>query len=64
MESREFLDYYDEYAIRIAVLMLQGVYEQIMVAQNAENIGFENFILYALNSDADDREKLRWEGAQ
>lgn len=58
MESREFLDYYDEYAIRIAVLMLQGVYEQIMVAQNAENIGFENFILYALNSDADDREKL------
>lgn len=58
MESRELLDFYDEYAIRIAFLMLQGVYEQNMVAQNVGNIGFENFILYALNSNENDREKL------
>lgn len=58
MESRELLDFYDEYAIRIAFLMLQGLYEQVMVAQNVGNIGFENFILYALNSHEDDKEKL------
>lgn len=58
MESRELLDFYDEYAIRIAFLSLQGLYEQVMVAQNVGNIGFENFILYALNSHEDDREKL------
>ena len=58
MESRELLDYYEEFAIRIAFLMLQGIYEQIMVAQNVGNIGFENFILYALNSREDDAEKL------
>lgn len=58
MESRELMDYYDEYAIRIAFLMLQGVYEQIMVTRNLGNIGFENFILYALNSSETDPSKL------
>lgn len=58
MESRELLDFYDEFSIRIAFLMLQGVYEQIMVAQNIGNIGFENFILYVLNSSEHDSEKL------
>ena len=58
MESRELLDYYDEYSIRIAFLMLQAVYEQIMVTRNMGNIGFENFILYALNSADADRDKL------
>lgn len=58
MESRELLDYYDEFSIRVAFLMLQGVYEQIMVAQSIGNIGFENLILYALNSGENDRDKL------
>lgn len=58
MESRELLDYYDEYSIRIAFLMLQGVYEQIMVTRNMGNIGFENFILYALNYNESDSDKL------
>ena len=58
MESRELLDYYDEYSIRIAFLMLQGVYEQIMVTRNMGNIGFENFILYALNYNENDSDKL------
>ena len=46
MESREFLDYYDEYSIRIAYLLLQSVYEQIVIAQSIGNIGFE--ILFCL----------------
>lgn len=58
MESREFLDYYDEYSIRIGFLMLQAVYEQIMVAQNVGNVGFENFILSALNDNEQDMKKL------
>ncbi len=58
MESRELMDYYDEYAIRIAFLMLQGVYEQIMVTRNLGNIGFENFILYALNYNDTNTAKL------
>lgn len=58
MESREFIDYYDEFAIRIAFLTLLGVYEQIMIAENMGNIGFENFIHFALNYSEKDVKKL------
>lgn len=58
MESKEFIDYYDEYSIRIAFLMLQGVYEQIMVVRNVGNVGFENFIHFALNYNEEDLKKL------
>lgn len=61
MESREFIDYYDEYSIRIAFLMLQGVYEQIMVVRNVGNIGFENFIHFALNYNEEDSKKLTYQ---
>lgn len=58
MESREFIDYYDEFALRIAFLMLQGIYEQIMVVRNIGNVGFENFIHYALHYSEEDSKKL------
>ncbi len=58
MEDREFLDYYDEFAIRIAFIVLQGLYEQIMAVQSIGNVGFENLIHVALESDEKDTEKL------
>lgn len=64
MESKEFIDYCDEYSIRIAFLELQSVYEQIMVAQSVGNIGFENFILYALNYDEKDKDRLIYQASQ
>ncbi len=64
MESREFLDYCDEYSIRIAFLELQSLYEQIMVAQSIGNIGFENFVLYALNYDEKDQDRLIYQASQ
>lgn len=64
MESKEFLDYCDEYSIRIAFLELQSIYEQIMVAQSIGNIGFENFVLYALNYDEKDQNRLIYQASQ
>lgn len=58
MESRELIDYYDEMAIRMAFLMLHGMYEQINAVRAAGNIGFENFILYALDYREPDNTKL------
>jgi purine catabolism regulator len=49
MESRGLIDYFDEYALRIAALLLQSVYEQVIVARNVGDIGFENLILLALS---------------
>ncbi len=64
MESKDLLDYCDEYSIRIAFLELQSVYEQIMVAQSIGNIGFENFVLYALNYDEKDQDRLIYQASQ
>lgn len=58
MESKEFLDYFDEYSIRIAFLMLQSVYEQITLMQSMGNVGFENLVLYALNSEDNNPKRL------
>lgn len=58
MESKEFIDFYDEYAIRIAFLMLQNLYEQMMFARNIGNIGFENYILFALSYKGSDMSRL------
>lgn len=64
MESREFLDYYDEYSIRIAYLLLQAVYEQIVIAQSIGNIGFENLVLLAMHSTGEDEERLLYQAGQ
>lgn len=64
MESREFLDYYDEYSIRIAYLLLQAVYEQIVIAQSIGNIGFENLVLLAMHSRGEDEERLLYQAGQ
>ncbi len=61
MESREFLDHYDEYAIRIAYLLLQALYEENMVTQSRGNIGFENFIQYMIHMDDLEIDKVRYQ---
>lgn len=64
MESRKFLDFYDEYSMRIAYLMLQGIYEQLVAARDASNIGFENLIHLALECDDGDNRKLVYQASQ
>lgn len=58
MESKEFLDYFDEFAIRIAFLMLQEVYEEVTITRSMGNIGFENFVLFALSYNQEDSSRL------
>jgi purine catabolism regulator len=58
MEAHGLLDYYDEFAIRIAYLMLQSLYEQISGAKDAGYMGFENFIHFAMNCEADETGKV------
>ncbi len=64
MESRRHLDFYDEYSMRIAFLMLQGVFEQVVTARDASNIGFENLIHLALEYDEESDQKLVYQANQ
>ncbi|WP_458408418.1 PucR family transcriptional regulator [Anaerotignum sp.] len=58
MESREQIDYYDEFTIRIAVLLLQAVYEQITATQSISDQGFESFVNYAIQKNTPGRSEL------
>lgn len=58
MEAHELLDYYDEFSIRIAYLMLQSLYEQISGAKDAGYMGFENFIHFAMSCEDDETGKI------
>lgn len=58
MESREQIDYYDEFTVRIAVLLLQAVYEQITATQSLSNQGFESFITYATQKNTPEHSEL------
>ena len=58
MEAHSLLDYYDEFAIRMAYLMIQSLYDQINGARDAGYMGFENFIHFALSSADEDRSKV------
>lgn len=58
VESREFIDHYDELSLRTAYLIMQQLYENIYVGQNVGSAGFENFIRALLDNSEIDREKL------
>lgn len=64
MESRRFMDFYDEYSMRIAYLMLQSLYEQLSVARDASNLGFENLIHLAMDCSDEDYNKLVYQANQ
>ena len=64
MESRKLLDFYDEYSMRIAYLMLQSIYEQISAARDSGNIGFENLVHFALECSEADIRKVIYQAGQ
>ena len=58
VESRDFIDHYDELSMRTAYLILQQLYETLYVGQNVGSAGFENFIRALLDNSSIDRDQL------
>lgn len=44
VEATGLIDYFDQFALRIGFLLLQAIYEQILVAQSIGDTGFEKFV--------------------
>lgn len=61
MEAKEFIDFFDEFAIRIAYLTFQNIYEQRYYLRTIGNIGFENFIHYCLHYGSDNKNALYYQ---
>ena len=64
MESRRFLDFCDEYSIRIAYLAILSIYEQIVALRDSSNIGFEQLVHLAMESDEEDFHRLQYQANQ
>ena len=60
MESRRFLDFCDEYSIRIAFMALQSVYEQIVALRDTNDLGFEQLLHLAMKSENEDSHRLQY----
>lgn len=58
VEATELIDYFDQFALRIGFLLLQSIYEQILVAQSIGDIGFEKFIGEIISGNLSDEEIL------
>lgn len=44
VEATGLIDYFDQFALRIGFLLLQSLYEQVLVAQSIGDIGFAKFM--------------------
>ena len=64
MESRRFLDFCDEYTMRIAYLSLLSIYEQIVALRDSYNVGFEQLVHLALESSEEDSHRLHYQANQ
>ena len=64
MESRRFLDFCDEYSMRIAYLSLLSIYEQIVALRDSYNVGFEQLVHLALESTEEDSHRLYYQANQ
>ena len=64
MESRRFLDFCDEYSIRIAYMTILSIYEQIVALRDSSNIGFEQLVHLAMESDEEDFHRLQYQANQ
>ena len=64
MESRRFLDFCDEYTMRIAYLSLLSIYEQIVTLRDSYNVGFEQLVHLALESTEEDSHRIHYQANQ
>ena len=58
VEATGLIDYFDQFSLRIGFLLLQSLYEQILVAQSIGDIGFEKFITDIITGNLSDYEMI------
>jgi len=58
VEATGLIDYFDQFALRIGFLLLQSLYEQILVAQSIGDIGFAKFVTEILDGSLLNHEML------
>lgn len=58
IESTGIIDYFDQFSIRIGFLLLQSMYEQIVVARRLGDAGFKTLLLDVLHGSLTEEEAI------
>lgn len=58
VEATGLIDYFDQFALRIGFVLLQSLFEQILMAQSIGDAGFEKFVLECLSGSLIDEETI------
>ena len=58
VEATGLIDYFDQFVLRIGFLLLQSLYEQILVAKSIGDIGFEKFITEIISGSLSEDENI------
>ena len=58
IEATELIDYFDQFAIRVGFLLIQELYEQMLVKKTMEDSSFDKFIDNILSSKLDNKEEI------
>jgi purine catabolism regulator len=59
LEATGLIDYFDQFALRTSYLLLQELYEQILVTQSIGDIGFESFITHLTTGKLTNVQEIR-----
>lgn len=58
LEAEGLIDYFDQFALRIGFLLIQSMYEQILVSQSLRDAGFKRFIIDLINEKITGRDNI------
>ncbi|MBB6631445.1 PucR family transcriptional regulator [Clostridium algidicarnis] len=64
LEAEGLIDYFDQFKLRIGFLLIQSLYEQILVSQNLRDAGFKNFISDIINKKLVDKDNILERGRE
>lgn len=64
IESTGLIDYFDQFSIRIGFLLLQSMYEQIMIARRLGEAGFKKLLQDVLHGTLADEETIEKNAAE
>lgn len=58
LEAEGLIDYFDQFALRIGFLLIQSLYEQILVSQSLRDSGFKKFIRDMINKSLVNKDSI------
>ncbi|MBB6445731.1 PucR family transcriptional regulator [Bacillus benzoevorans] len=64
VEATGLIDYFDQFALRIGFVLLQSLYEQMLMAQNIGDAGFEKFVTDYLLGNLSNHEMIEKRAAE